>query len=110
MKESVVEDRLKKLQDYGFKVLKLRTPGYNGVPDRMILWPKTHPGAPMFVELKAPKKDLRPLQDGVANDWTMRGVIVLPMCDTVEKVDALIIRLTDAIMGRVPVKYGHELY
>lgn len=90
MLEKTVELRLKRLEGMGFKVLKLRTPGVSGVPDRMILRPKYAPGPPMFVELKAPRKHERALQAAVRGDWRLRGVDVLDMCDTVEKVDALI--------------------
>ena len=90
MRESVIEARLKKLEQYGFKVIKLRTPGVNGVPDRMILRPVYAPGSPYFVEIKAPGKTERALQEAVREDWKRRGMIVLSMCDTIEKVDALV--------------------
>lgn len=90
MLESKVEARLKRLENYGFKVLKLRTPGTSGVMDRMILMPKYSPGHPGFVELKAPSKNERPLQEAVRNDWRARGVRVLNMCDTIDRVDLLV--------------------
>lgn len=93
MRESVVEDRLKVLERHGFKVLKLRTPGYSGVMDRMILWPTYAPRPPSFVELKRPGKEPRPLQVAVANDWKRRGCDVREYCDTIDKVDALVARL-----------------
>jgi hypothetical protein len=88
--EAVVEKRLKRLEARGFSVYKLRTPGRNGVMDRMILWPKYSPKPPVFVELKAPGKEPRLLQYAVAADWTARGCDVREYCDTIEKVDALI--------------------
>lgn len=93
MLEAVVEARLKRLEDRGWKVLKLRTPGYNGPMDRLLLRPTYAPGPPVFVEIKRPGKEERPLQAGVRDNWRARGVDVRDMCDTIEKVDALIGRL-----------------
>jgi hypothetical protein len=88
--ESVVERRLvDKLEDVGFMVLKLITPGYMGTMDRLILWPKYAPGLPMFLELKRPRAKLRPLQAARAADWQKRGAIVLRPCHTIEEVDQL---------------------
>jgi hypothetical protein len=49
MKEAVVEGRLKRLERSGFKVLKLRTPGYNGAMDRLILWPTYAPTSAVLI-------------------------------------------------------------
>lgn len=88
MKEAPVEQRLKtKLEAHGFKVLKLTTPGTNGVPDRMILRPTWSPGPPWFVECKRPGKTERRLQELVRDKWRARGVNVLDVCDTYERVD-----------------------
>jgi hypothetical protein len=89
VKEAVVEGRLKRLERCGFRVLKLRTPGYNGAMDRLILWPTYAPRPPSFVELKRPGEAPRPLQIAGANEWRSRGCDVRPYCDTVEAVDAL---------------------
>ena len=91
MKEAPVEQRLvDKLTAHGFKVLKLTTPGHNGTPDRLILRPTWSPGPPWVIELKAPKKHERRLQELVREEWRARGVLVLDMVDTYEKVDALV--------------------
>ena len=90
MLEAQVERRLKILEASGLKVLKLRTPGYSGVPDRLILRPRYCPGPPWFVEIKRPGRTERLLQAGVRDDWRARGVLVLPMCDTIGKVDQLV--------------------
>jgi hypothetical protein len=90
MKEAVVEAALKRLERVGFDVLKLRTPGHNGVMDRMILWPKYAPRPPSFVELKKPGKEPRPLQAAVADDWKARGCDVREYCDTLDKVNTLV--------------------
>ena len=44
----------------GGMALKFVSPGFNGVPDRILLLPG---GRIAFVELKAPGKKLRPLQE-----------------------------------------------
>ena len=93
MLESEIERRLKKLEDYGFDVLKLRTPANNGVMDRMILWPTYAPNPPTFIELKRPDAKLRKLQEEVSKKWKQRGCDVQPFCSTLDEVDALIHRL-----------------
>jgi hypothetical protein len=90
MKEAPVEKRLKaRLEAGGFKVLKLETPGTIGVPDRMILRPHYSPGAPFFVECKAPDKPLRVIQERIAEDWSKRGIQVLTVCDSYDRVDEI---------------------
>lgn len=106
MLEADVERRLKRLERHGFKVFKLRTPGQNGVMDRMILWPKYAPNPPVFVELKRPGKEERLLQACIRDDWRDRGCNVRDMCDTIEKVDALIITLVDAAEKRKATLYA----
>lgn len=97
--EGRIETRLReRLIEYGFKVLKLYTPGHTGVMDRMILRPRYSPGPPMFLELKRPGKSLRRLQKAMEKDWTERGCIVLPMCDSLEKVDKLCDKLIQDIL------------
>lgn len=102
MLERQVENRLKRLESKGFKCLKLKTPGVSGVPDRLILMPKWSPGSPVFVEIKRPGKEERALQAEVRDDWLSRGCRVRPMCDTIEKVDALCTELQDEAERRVP--------
>jgi hypothetical protein len=76
--ESDIERTLReRLNEYGFKVLKLYTPGNTGTMDRMILRPRYSPGPPMFVELKRPGKKLRPLQVAIGREWKQRGCMVL---------------------------------
>lgn len=94
MKEAPVEQRLVgALENYGFKVLKLVTPGTMGSPDRLILRPLWSPGAPWVIEVKRPKKTERRLQEHVRDEWRARGVLVLDMVDTYERVDALVVTL-----------------
>lgn len=66
--------------------LKFVSPGFNGVPDRIILVPM---GRIYFVETKAPGKKLRKLQEWVCGIIKGLGFVVLRI-DTKEKVDAFI--------------------
>lgn len=102
MLEARVEAEFKVLEKCGFEVLKLRTPGYNGVLDRMILMPRWSPAPPVFVECKRPGKSERLLQAAVRDDWRARGCDVRDMCDTVEKVRALCRRLLWEAEQRAP--------
>lgn len=59
--ESIIEKRLKKeIELIGGKALKFVSPGVSGVPDRIVLLPH---GRIFFIELKAPGKKLRALQE-----------------------------------------------
>ena len=60
MLESKVESAFREeTKRRGGGALKFVSPGMNGVPDRIVLLPG---GRIAFVELKAPGKNLRPLQ------------------------------------------------
>lgn len=60
MNERDIEARFRKaVKDAGGLALKFISPGYAGVPDRIVLMPK---GMVCFVELKAPGEKMRPLQ------------------------------------------------
>ena len=60
MREKIVEEHLvKAVRLMGGRALKFVSPGFDGVPDRLILLPS---GKAAFAELKAPGKTLRPLQ------------------------------------------------
>ena len=78
--ESFLRDKVKnELQGLALKFI---SPGFNGVPDRIILAPK---GRIFFVETKAPNKRLRKLQEYVCNLIKKLGFVVLRI-DTKEKV------------------------
>ncbi len=66
--------------------LKFVSPGFNGVPDRIILVPM---GRVYFVETKAPGKKLRKLQEWVCGLIKGLGFTVLRL-DTKDKVDAFV--------------------
>ena len=60
MREKTIEAKLvKAVKLMGGLALKFISPGLDGVPDRLVLLPK---GKIAFIELKAPGKELRPLQ------------------------------------------------
>ena len=60
MREKTVEAKLvAAVKGMGGLAPKFISPGYDGMPDRLVLLPN---GILAFVELKAPGKKLRPLQ------------------------------------------------
>ena len=60
MREKIIEEQLvKSIRLMGGLAPKFVSPGFDGVPDRLILLPN---GRMAFAELKAPGKQLRPLQ------------------------------------------------
>lgn len=60
MREKNVESKLvKAVKSMGGLAPKFTSPGLDGVPDRLVLLPG---GKMAFIELKAPGKNLRPLQ------------------------------------------------
>lgn len=60
MREKQIEQVLvKQTKSMGGLALKFISPGYDGVPDRLVLLPG---GKIAFAELKAPGKRMRPLQ------------------------------------------------
>lgn len=60
MRESTLESRLvREVKKHGGLALKWVSPGQNGVPDRIVILPD---GRVAFVEMKAPGKQLSPLQ------------------------------------------------
>ena len=61
MKEKTVEQRLiKAVRQSGGLALKFISPGFNGVPDRLLLFTG---GKAAFCEVKAPGQKPRPLQE-----------------------------------------------
>lgn len=87
MLESKVENYLKKkVEKIGGKAYKWAPVGVTGVPDRMVLLPG---GKVIFVELKAPGKKARKLQEYRAKQLNELGFQV-ECLDTIEKIDELL--------------------
>ena len=60
MREKTVEQKLvRAVKNMGGIAPKFVSPGLDGVPDRLVLFPG---GKLAFVEMKAPRKKMRPLQ------------------------------------------------
>lgn len=71
MRESVIERKLvTEVKKRGGLAVKFVSPGLDGVPDRLVLFPG---GKIAFVELKAPGKNMRPIQERRARQLTALG-------------------------------------
>ncbi len=71
MRESTIERKLvTEVKKRGGFAVKFVSPGLDGVPDRLVLFPG---GILAFVELKAPGKTVRPLQQKRAKQLTALG-------------------------------------
>ncbi len=69
--ENTIERRFKnEIKKHGGKAFKFISPGTAGMPDRIVLLPG---GRAVFVELKAPRKELRPLQEKRAEELRALG-------------------------------------
>ena len=87
MLENRVENYLKKkVEKLGGKAFKWAPVGVVGVPDRMVLLPG---GRIIFIELKAPGKKARKLQEYRAKQLRELGFQV-ECLDTIEKIDELL--------------------
>ena len=83
--EKEIENRLKRKLKGHALVLKFVSPGTLGVPDRIVI----HNGNVLFVELKAPGKQLRPAQQAVKRLMESHGASVA-VIDSYEAVDELV--------------------
>lgn len=87
MQEAKIENYLKKqAESIGGKAYKFVSPGVSGVPDRIVLLPG---GRIFFIELKAPDKKLKKLQEYRAKELRTLGFDVRTI-DSKEKVDKFI--------------------
>ena len=87
MREKTVEQRLiKAVRQSGGLALKFVSPGFNGVPDRLVLFPG---GRLAFCEVKAPGEKPRPLQVHRMEQLKALGYRVY-VVDSVEKIGAMI--------------------
>ena len=74
MREKVIEQQVvKAVKSMGGIAPKLVSPGFDGMPDRLVLLPG---GKLAFVELKAPGRSLRPLQEKRKRQLQALGFLV----------------------------------
>ncbi|MEA4972939.1 MAG: VRR-NUC domain-containing protein [Candidatus Metalachnospira sp.] len=87
MRENEIEQYLvKKVKSTGGRAYKWVSPGNDGVPDRIVIWPD---GRIVFVELKAPEKQPTPLQSAKHSELR-RLKQAVNIIDSKEKVDCFI--------------------
>lgn len=88
MLEKDIERKLKKrVEALGCMCLKFESPGYTGVPDRIVLMPG---GEAFFVELKAPGKKERPRQEYVQHQFRKLGFIVVSSVDSEDGINRIV--------------------
>ena len=84
MQEKTIETKLKTcVEAVGCRCLKFVSPGFTGVPDRIILLPG---GKIIFAELKAPGRTERRRQEYVQAILRNMGFIVFSSVNTDEKI------------------------
>ena len=87
MREKEIEQSLiKAVKKKGGLALKFVSPGFSGVPDRLILMPNGRLG---FIELKAPGKKLRVLQEKRKSQLEALGFFVFCL-DNTEEIEVMI--------------------
>ncbi len=82
--ERALRDRIKAA---GCLALKFVSPGYTGVPDRIILIPG---GRIVFVEMKAPGKKERPRQRYVQKQMRAMGFTVFSSVDSLDRIEEVV--------------------
>ena len=99
MAERDLERRLRdQLRRAGCLPLKFESPGYTGVPDRIVLIPG---GRIVFVEMKAPGEKERPRQRYVQGLLRRLGFTVFSAVDSREKIDDVVRFCREAMNERV---------
>ena len=79
MREKVIEQKLvQKAKEMGGMAPKFVSPGLDGMPDRLVLLPV---GRMAFIELKAPGRQLRPLQEKRKRQLQALGFLVFCIDD-----------------------------
>ena len=87
MQEKDIEQKLiTAVKNMGGIAPKFVSPGFNGMPDRIVLLPM---GRIAFVELKAPGKKMRPLQVRRKRQLEALGFLVYCI-DSVEQIDEVL--------------------
>ena len=99
MAERDLERRLRdQLRRAGCLPLKFESPGYTGVPDRIVLIPG---GRIVLGEMKAPGEKERPRQVYVQGLLRRLGFTVFSAVDSREKIDDVVRFCWEAMHGRV---------
>ncbi|MHB1681608.1 MAG: PDDEXK family nuclease [Bacilli bacterium] len=89
MRERDIEVYLRdQVKAAGGRAYKFESPGSNGVPDRLVLWPA---GKAAFVELKAPGRKPTPLQLAQHRKLEALGFVVCVL-DCKDEVDVFVRR------------------
>ena len=87
MKEKYIEKKLREaVKSAGGMALKFVSPGFDGVPDRLVLMPD---GKTCFAETKAPGKTLRPLQQRRKEQLESLGFMVY-VVDDINKIGEML--------------------
>ena len=87
MNERYIEKKFAEaVKKAGGLALKFVSPGFDGVPDRIVLLPEGHIA---FVELKAPGKRMRPLQVKRKSQLESRGFRVY-LVDSISQIGGVI--------------------
>ena len=82
MREKQIEQKLvSEVRRRGGICPKFTSPGFDGIPDRLVLMPGGHLA---FVEVKAPGKKPRPLQEARHQQLRKLGFLVYTLDDTAE--------------------------
>lgn len=87
MREKIIETKLREaVKSMGGIALKFISPGFNGMPDRLILLPH---GKLAFIELKAPGKKIRPVQEKRKKQLEALGFLVF-VIDNPEQIGGIL--------------------
>lgn len=87
MREKQIERKLSiAAKNMGGIALKFVSPGFDGMPDRIVLLPH---GRLAFIELKAPGKKLRPLQEKRKQQLEALGFSVF-VIDSIEQIGGIL--------------------
>ena len=87
LRENVIETALKKaVKKRGGLAFKFVSPGVDGVPDRIVLLPGGRIG---FIELKAPGKKMRTLQEKRKRQLEALGFLVFCL-DNIDKIGGVL--------------------